>query len=140
MEPRPAQPDPDPPHSLAVPSSHPVQKSLFASSDGDPDLTFNLMPTQIRIRILPQDLHMLKNQQRFFDLYVSFPYIAYLRSGQFRDQKSLGPLKISLEIAHKVICPPKKIIFRIFKVSGTLRVIFPGHVTVCIILSFSSMS
>ncbi len=25
--------------------------------------------------------------------------------GQFRGQKSLGPLKISLEMAHKVICP-----------------------------------
>jgi hypothetical protein len=39
-----------------------------------------------------------------------------LRIGKFRGQKSLGPLKISLEMAHKVICPPKKI-------SGTLIVI-----------------
>jgi hypothetical protein len=37
-------------------------------------------------------------------------------------KKSLGPLKISLEMAHKVICPQKKI-SRIFKISGTLIVI-----------------
>jgi hypothetical protein len=36
-------------------------------------------------------------------------------------QKSLGPLKISLEIAHKVISP-QKIIPRIFKISATLIV------------------
>jgi len=28
--------------------------------------------------------------------------------GQFRGQKSRGPLKMSLEMAHKVIVPPKK--------------------------------
>jgi hypothetical protein len=44
-------------------------------------------------------------------------------------QKSLGPLKISLEMAHKVICPPKKIISRIFKISGTLIVISFRSVT-----------
>ncbi len=42
-----------------------------------------------------------------------------LRSGQLRGQKSLGPFKISLEMAHKVIWR-KKIISRIFKISGTL--------------------
>jgi hypothetical protein len=31
------------------------------------------------------------------------------RSGQFRGQKSLGPLEISLEMAHYVVCPQKKI-------------------------------
>jgi hypothetical protein len=31
-----------------------------------------------------------------------------LRSGQFRGQKSLGPLEISLEMAHYVVCPQKK--------------------------------
>jgi hypothetical protein len=31
-----------------------------------------------------------------------------LRSGQFRGQKSLGPLEISLEMAHYVVCPKKK--------------------------------
>jgi hypothetical protein len=39
--------------------------------------------------------------------------LAYLRSIYARDnlrgQKSLGPLKMSLEMAHKVILPPKKI-------------------------------
>jgi hypothetical protein len=33
------------------------------------------------------------------------------------------PFKISLEMAHKVICTQKKIISRIFKISGTLIVI-----------------
>ncbi len=45
-----------------------------------------------------------------------------LRSGQFRGQKSLGPLEISLEMAHYVVCPQKKIISRIFKISGALIV------------------
>ncbi len=42
--------------------------------------------------------------------------------GQFRGQKSLGPLEISLEMAHYVVCPQKKIISRIFKISGALIV------------------
>ncbi len=46
-----------------------------------------------------------------------------MRSGQFRNQKSLGPLEISLEMAHYVVCPQKKIISRIFKISGALIVI-----------------
>ena len=37
-----------------------------------------------------------------------------MRSGQFRGQESLGPLKISLEMVHKVICPQKEIISRTF--------------------------
>jgi hypothetical protein len=45
-----------------------------------------------------------------------------MRDGQFRGRKSVGPLKISLEMAHKVICPQQKIISRIFKISGTLLV------------------
>jgi hypothetical protein len=50
-----------------------------------------------------------------------------LRSeGQFRGQKSLGPLEISLEMAHYVVCPQKKIISRIFKISGALIVIRPS--------------
>ncbi len=43
-------------------------------------------------------------------------------AGQFRGQKSLGPLEISLEMAHYVVCPQKKIISRIFKISGALIV------------------
>jgi hypothetical protein len=44
-----------------------------------------------------------------------------------RGQKSLGPLKMSLEMAHKVIVPPKKIISRSFLNSGTLIVkLFPA--------------
>jgi hypothetical protein len=39
-----------------------------------------------------------------------------------RGQKSLGPLKMSLEMAHKVIVPQKKIMSRSFLNSGTLIV------------------
>ncbi len=40
-----------------------------------------------------------------------------------RGQKRLGPLKMSLEMAHKVIVPQKKIMSRSFLNSGTLIVI-----------------
>jgi hypothetical protein len=43
-----------------------------------------------------------------------------------RGQKSLGPLKMSLGMAHKVIVPPKKIISRSFLNSGTLIVNWDG--------------
>jgi hypothetical protein len=39
-----------------------------------------------------------------------------------RARKSLGPLKMSLEMAHKVIVPQKKIMSRSFLNSGTLIV------------------
>jgi hypothetical protein len=39
-----------------------------------------------------------------------------------RGQKSLGPLKMSLEMAQKVIVPQKKIMSRSFLNSGTLIV------------------
>jgi hypothetical protein len=39
-----------------------------------------------------------------------------------RGQKSLGPLKMSLEMTHKVIVPQKKIMSRSFLNSGTLIV------------------
>jgi hypothetical protein len=42
--------------------------------------------------------------------------------------KSLGPLKISLEMAQKVIVPQKKIMSRSFLNSGTLIVIFEHKV------------
>jgi hypothetical protein len=41
----------------------------------------------------------------------------------FLGQKCLGPLKMSLETAQKVIVPQKKIMSRIFLNSGTLIVI-----------------
>jgi hypothetical protein len=40
-----------------------------------------------------------------------------------RGQKSLGPLKMSLEMAHKVIVQQKEIMSRSFLNSGTLIVI-----------------
>ena len=43
-------------------------------------------------------------------------------SGQFRGQKSLGPLKMSLEMAHKVSVPQKKNMSPSFLNSGTLIV------------------
>ena len=48
-----------------------------------------------------------------------------------RGQKSLGPLKMSLEMAHKVIVPPKKNISRSFLNSGTLIVIMYRRPTLC---------
>ena len=46
-----------------------------------------------------------------------------LRSGEFRGQKSRGPLKMSREMAQKVIVPPKKIMSQIFLNSGTLVIL-----------------
>ncbi len=40
-----------------------------------------------------------------------------------RGQKSLGPLKMSLEMAHKVIVPQKKIMSQSFLNSGTLVIL-----------------
>jgi hypothetical protein len=41
-------------------------------------------------------------------------------------QKSRGPLEISREMAHYVVCPkPKKIISQIFKTSGALVFLCP---------------
>jgi hypothetical protein len=44
-----------------------------------------------------------------------------------RGQKSLGPLKMSLKMAHKVIVPQKKIMSRSFLNSGTLIVTLAPH-------------
>jgi len=43
-----------------------------------------------------------------------------------RGSKSWCPLKISLEMTHKVICPKTKKVSKIFKISGTLG-IFMSH-------------
>jgi hypothetical protein len=46
--------------------------------------------------------------------------------GQFRSQKSFGPLEISRDMAHYVVCPkPKKIISQIFKINGALVFLRP---------------
>ncbi len=45
------------------------------------------------------------------------------RRGQFRGQKSRGPLKMSREMAHKVIVPQKKIRSQSFLNSGTLVIL-----------------
>ncbi len=45
--------------------------------------------------------------------------IIFLREGQFRGQKSRGPLKMSREMAHKVTVPLTKIMSRSFLNSGT---------------------
>ena len=52
----------------------------------------------------------------------------------------LGPLKMSLEMAHKVILPPKKIISRSFLNSGTLIVIstYLAIVWLSVFISFFS--
>ncbi len=46
-----------------------------------------------------------------------------MREGQFRGQKSRGPLKMSREMAQKVIVPKKKIMSQIFLHSGTLVIL-----------------
>jgi hypothetical protein len=77
-----------------------------------------------------------------YDVHVLLSSVMYILSGKkitavypmsrrcardnLRGQKSLGPLKMSLEMAHKVILPPKKIISRSFLNSGTLIVIETG--------------
>jgi hypothetical protein len=51
-------------------------------------------------------------------------YILGHFSGYFEGASTfLTPLEISLEMAHYVVCPQKKIISRIFKISGALIVI-----------------
>ncbi len=47
---------------------------------------------------------------RICDLRIDLQIAKYIlcRSGQFRGQKSLGPLEISLEMAHYVVFPQKK--------------------------------
>ena len=45
------------------------------------------------------------------------------REGQFRGQKSRGPLKMSREMAHKVIVPKKKILSQSFLNSRTLVIL-----------------
>ncbi len=51
--------------------------------------------------------------------------------GTIRGQKSLGPLEKSLEMAYYVVRPQKKIISRIFKISGAL-VVNLGLIFCCI--------
>ncbi len=53
-----------------------------------------------------------------------------LRSGQFGGQKILGPLEISLEMGHYVVCPQKKI-SHIFKISSGLLVIMHRRRILC---------
>ncbi len=58
---------------------------------------------------------------------------------KFRGQKSRGPLKMSREMAHKVIVPPKKIMSQSFLNNGTLvilctRVLFCTVVVCCCLL------
>ncbi len=61
------------------------------------------------------------------------------REGQFRGQKSRGPLKMSREMAHKIIVPQKKIWSQSFLNSGTLvflctRVLLCTVVVCCCLL------
>jgi hypothetical protein len=61
----------------------------------------------------------LRGGQDFFD-----PLNCPERSkGQFRGQKGRGPLKMSLEMAQKVIVPKKKIMSQSFLNSGTLVIL-----------------
>jgi hypothetical protein len=46
--------------------------------------------------------------------------MSHFARDNLRGQKSLGPLKMSRKMAHKVIVPPKKIMSQSFLNSGTL--------------------
>jgi hypothetical protein len=48
-------------------------------------------------------------------------------SGYFEGAKTFLTPKLSLEMAHYVVCPQKKIISRIFKISGAIIVILPEN-------------
>jgi len=57
---------------------------------------------------------------------LSWPLNCPERSeGQFRGQKSRGPLKMSREMSHKLICPKPKIISQMFKNFGKLVSLCP---------------
>jgi hypothetical protein len=58
----------------------------------------------------------------------------FLPPKNLRGQKSLGPLKMSLEMAHKVIVPQKKIMSRSFLNSGTIIVILGSSIEINIFL------
>ena len=68
-----------------------------------------------------------KSDPFLFELFSTLCLLPLRNIGCARDnlrsQKSLGPLKMSLKMAHKVIVPQKKIISRSFLNSGTLIVI-----------------
>ena len=78
---------------------------------------------RLQIRALVAKGHKNTNAPLIFENLGYYFFCFGLRSGQFRGQKSLGPLEIVLEMAHYVVCPQKKIISRIFKISGALIVI-----------------
>jgi hypothetical protein len=50
------------------------------------------------------------------------PFLGIFRGGLDFFDPLIGPLEISLEMAHYVVCPQKKIISRNFKISGALIV------------------
>ncbi len=63
---------------------------------------------------------------------INVPLFKKLRDN-LRGQKSLGPLKMSHEMAHKVIVPQKKIMSQSFLNSGTL-VILCTRVLLCTVV------
>jgi hypothetical protein len=61
----------------------------------------------------------LAHYQGFFLGALDDPFV---RSGQFRGQKGLGPLKKSVENGPLCVLPTKKVIFRILRIGGALLV------------------
>jgi hypothetical protein len=59
--------------------------------------------------------------------------IFFLRDS-LRGQKSLCPLKMSLEMAHKVIVPQKKIMSQSFLNSGTLVILCTRVLLLCVVV------
>ncbi len=62
------------------------------------------------------------NAHHRYRLTINVPLFKKLRAN-LRGQKGLGPLKMSLEMAHKVIVPQKKIRSQSFLSSGTLVIL-----------------
>ncbi len=94
-------------------------KVLFSPGSGSASVWFSKARTWIQFRT---QLKVLVLPRHWCKLKWASSFAAKIKIWRFLCQKSLGPLKISLEMAHKVICP-QKTISRIFKISGTLIVI-----------------
>jgi hypothetical protein len=74
----------------------------------------------------------------FIRIFLTYLF-AWLRSGQFRGQKGLGPL----EKPRYMFCPQKKVISWTFKISGTLIVTmscWPTYYTYLIHADFPNVS
>ena len=71
------------------------------------NLTITLIIMHVGAYRKPPVIVKLTPERSCYPLTINVPLFKKLRDN-LRGQKSLGPLKMSLEMAHKVIVPPKK--------------------------------